>query len=352
MKFLTDDTRITGMEEVIAPNELLRDLPLPDSASRLIFDARKAASDIIHGRDDRLLVVVGPCSIHDPDAAMEYAQRLVAEAERLQDDLLVLMRVYFEKPRTTVGWKGLINDPGLDDSFDINRGLHVARKLLLDITALGLPAGTEYLDPITPQYIGDLVAWGAIGARTTESQIHRQLASGLSCPIGFKNSTAGTTQVAVDAVSSADHPHIFLSVTKAGHSAIFSTSGNEDCHVILRGGGGSTNYDADAIASTLAQLKAAELDRGIMVDFSHANSEKQHKRQIDVCHEISRQIAGGQAGIVGVMVESNLVEGKQSLKPGQPLVRGQSITDACLGWEDSMGVLDELAQAVRARREA
>ncbi len=352
MKFNTDDTRITGMEEVIAPDDLIRDLPLTDSQSRLIFDARQAASAIIHGRDDRLIVIMGPCSIHDPDAAVEYAGRLAEQAKRLQKDLLVIMRVYFEKPRTTVGWKGLINDPGLDNSFDINRGLHVARKLLLDVSAAGLPAGTEYLDPITPQYIGDLVAWGAIGARTTESQIHRQLASGLSCPIGFKNSTDGAVQVAVDAIASAGHSHIFLSVTKAGHSAIFSTAGNEDCHVILRGGGGATNFHAEAVAETQARLQAAGLQRGIMIDFSHGNSAKRHERQLEVCKDVCEQISKGQRAIAGVMVESNLVAGRQDQQPGEALTYGQSITDACIGWDESIGLLDALAAAVRARRQA
>lgn len=351
MKFLTDDTRITGMEEVIAPDQLIRDLPLPDAASRLIFDARQAASNIIHGHDDRLLVIIGPCSIHDPEAANDYAARLAAEARRLRSDLLVVMRVYFEKPRTTVGWKGLINDPGLDNSYDINRGLHVARKVLLDVSAAGLPAGTEYLDPITPQYIGDLVAWGAIGARTTESQIHRQLASGLSCPIGFKNSTDGSVQVAVDAVASAGHSHIFLSVTKAGHSAIFSTAGNEDCHIILRGGGGRTNFDKEAVMEAEARLQAAGLHRGIMIDFSHANSAKQHDRQLEVSSDVCAQIAGGQRAITGVMVESHLVAGRQEPQPDQALTYGQSITDACLGWDDSRRLLEELAAAVRARRQ-
>lgn len=352
MKFLTDDTRITGMEEVIAPDRLIEDLPLPDAASRLIFDARQDASAIIHGRDDRLLVIIGPCSIHDPDAALEYASKLAEQAQRLKSDLLIVMRVYFEKPRTTVGWKGLINDPGLDNSYDINRGLHVARKVLLDVSAAGLPAGTEYLDPITPQYIGDLVAWGAIGARTTESQIHRQLASGLSCPIGFKNSTDGSVQVAVDAVASAGHPHIFLSVTKAGHSAIFNTAGNEDCHIILRGGGGQTNYSREAVAGAQAKLQAAGLKRGIMIDFSHANSEKRHERQLEVCSEVCAQLASGEQAISGVMVESNLIAGKQDAKPGAELVYGQSITDACIGWDDSVRLLDELAAGVRARRQA
>ena len=351
VKFLTDDTRITGLEEVIAPNSLIEDLPLPDAASRLIFDARREAAAIIHGRDDRLVVIIGPCSIHDPKAAVEYAGRLAEQAERHREDLLIVMRVYFEKPRTTVGWKGLINDPGLNNSYDINRGLHVARKLLLDVTAAGLPAGTEYLDPITPQYIGDLVSWGAIGARTTESQIHRQLASGLSCPIGFKNSTDGSVQVAVDAVQSAGHSHIFLSVTKAGHSAIFSTAGNEDCHVILRGGS-ETNYHSEAVVEAQGRLQAAGLPRGIMIDFSHGNSSKRYERQLDVSRDVAGQLARGQRAIAGVMVESNLVAGRQDTTTTESLVYGQSITDACIGWDDSVGLLAELAQGVQARRRA
>jgi 3-deoxy-7-phosphoheptulonate synthase len=350
VKYVTDDLRITGQEEVIAPDELLADLPIPDEATRLIFAARQATSDILHGRDDRLLVVIGPCSIHDPEAAGEYAERLAAQARIHADDLLVVMRVYFEKPRTTVGWKGLINDPRLNNSYDINQGLHVARRVLLDVTSRGLPAGTEYLDPISPQYIGDLIAGGAIGARTTESQVHRQLASGLSCPIGFKNSTNGDVQVAVDAVKSAHHPHIFLSVTKRGHSAIFSTSGNDDCHVILRGGGGHTNFDAESVAACRARLATAGYGRGLMIDFSHANSEKQHDKQLQVTADVAGQIAGGDRGIAGVMVESNLVAGRQDVSPGAELVYGQSITDACLGWEESEEVLAQLADAVRRRR--
>ena len=350
MKYVTDDLRITGQEEVIAPDELLADLPIPDDATRLIFGTRQAISDILHGRDDRLLVVIGPCSIHDPDAAGEYADRLVARARAHAEDLLIVMRVYFEKPRTTVGWKGLINDPGLNNSYDINQGLHVARRVLLDVTSRGLPAGTEYLDPISPQYIGDLIAWGAIGARTTESQVHRQLASGLSCPIGFKNSTNGDVQVAVDAVKSAHHPHIFLSVTKKGHSAIFSTSGNDDCHVILRGGGGRTNFDAESVAACRERLAAAGYARGLMIDFSHANSEKQHDKQLEVATDVAEQIAAGDRGIAGVMVESNLVAGRQDVSPGAELLYGQSITDACLGWEESERLLEQLAEAVRRRR--
>lgn len=350
MKYVTDDLRITGMEEVIAPDRLLTDLPIPNESSALIFAARQAISDILHQRDDRLLVIIGPCSIHDPKAASEYADVLSSAAQRHAQDLLVVMRVYFEKPRTTVGWKGLINDPQLNNSYDINEGLHVARRVLMDVTSKGLPAGTEYLDPITPQYIGDLIAWGAIGARTTESQVHRQLASGLSCPIGFKNSTNGDVQVAVDAVKSAHHPHIFLSVTKAGRSAIFSTSGNDDCHVILRGGGGATNYDADSVAGCRALLERAGYQRGVMIDFSHANSEKQHERQLDVSTVVAEQVAAGDRGIAGVMIESNLVAGRQEIAKRGELVYGQSITDACIDWSDSERVLEQLATAVRARR--
>lgn len=350
VKYVTDDLRITGMEEVIAPDRLLTDLPIPNESSALIFATRQAISEILHQRDDRLLVIIGPCSIHDPEAASEYADALAEAARRHAEDLLVVMRVYFEKPRTTVGWKGLINDPQLNNSYDINEGLHVARRVLMDVTSKGLPAGTEYLDPITPQYIGDLIAWGAIGARTTESQVHRQLASGLSCPIGFKNSTNGDVQVAVDAVKSAQHPHIFLSVTKAGRSAIFSTSGNDDCHVILRGGGGTTNYDAQSVADCRALLEKAGDPRGVMIDFSHANSEKQHTKQLDVSAVVAEQVAAGDRGIAGVMIESNLVAGRQDIAPREDLTYGQSITDACIDWADSERVLEQLAAAVRARR--
>jgi 3-deoxy-7-phosphoheptulonate synthase len=350
MKYLTDDVRITGMEEVIAPEALIDEIPLTDAASRTIFTTRKLIGDILHGRDPRVMVVIGPCSIHDPAAARDYADRLAESAERYQDDLVVIMRVYFEKPRTTVGWKGLINDPHLDNSFDINSGLHVARGLLRDIADKGLGTGTEYLDPITPQYLGDLVSWGAIGARTTESQVHRQLASGLSCPVGFKNSTDGSVQVAVDAIKSAAHSHIFLSVTKRGHSAIFSTSGNEDCHVILRGGGGRTNYDSTSIQRACALLEGSGLQSRVMVDMSHANSEKQHRRQIDVCADICRQLNNGENRIFGVMIESNLVEGSQKAGPPESMTYGQSITDACIGWDDSVACLEELARASARRR--
>jgi 3-deoxy-7-phosphoheptulonate synthase len=346
MKFNTDDLRITGMAEVLPPEELLQELPLSDEASTLVFNVRNQVSEIVAGRDKRLLVIAGPCSIHDPAAALDYAARLQAQAEQYADQLCVLMRVYFEKPRTTVGWKGLINDPHLDNSYDINQGLRTARSVLRDITELGIGAGTEYLDPITPQYIGDVVAWGAIGARTTESQIHRQLASGLSCPIGFKNSTYGDVQVAADAVMSAQHPHIFLSVMKTGKSAIFSTSGNQDCHVILRGGK-TPNFDAASVQQATKLLADAKLNDRLMVDMSHANSAKDHMRQIDVCSDLSQQIAAGEERIMGVMIESHLVAGKQSLGPD--LTYGQSITDACIGWDDTVKCLEQLADAVTKR---
>jgi 3-deoxy-7-phosphoheptulonate synthase len=349
MKYLTDDTRITGMEEVIAPSDLLTEIPISDEISELVFSNRQVIGRILRGEDPRLLVVVGPCSIHDPVAALEYAERLAALAADLSANLHVVMRVYFEKPRTTVGWKGLINDPHLNDSFDINRGLRIARGLLRDIAEGGLGTGTEYLDPITPQYVGDLVSWGAIGARTTESQVHRQLASGLSCPIGFKNSTDGSIQVAVDAIKSAAHPHIFLSVTKQGHSAIFSTSGNDDCHVILRGGGGKPNFDNPSVHYAARLLEQAGLIPRVMIDMSHDNSQKDHKRQIHVCEDICAQLAEGEPRIFGVMIESNLVEGRQAVRRGADLTYGQSITDACIGWEDSERCLRALADATAAR---
>ena len=345
MQYLTDDTRITGMEEVTAPASLIHDIPVSPSASELVFSGRKAVSDIIHGRNGRLLVVIGPCSIHDPKAGMEYAGRLCEQAQKYKNRLHIIMRVYFEKPRTTVGWKGLINDPYLNNSYDINSGLRVARTLLRDIVELGLGGGTEYLDPISPQYVGDFVSWGAIGARTTESQIHRQLASGLSCPIGFKNSTDGSVQVAVDAIGSAQHPHIFLSVTKQGRSAIFQTAGNEDCHVILRGGGGKPNYDNASVNQAARLLETAGLHPRAMVDMSHANSQKDHRRQIAVCEDICRQLHDKEPCIFGVMIESHLVEGKQKIAAPEDLTYGQSITDACLGWEDSLDCLAQLAEA-------
>jgi len=304
---------------------------------------------VLHGMDDRLVAVVGPCSIHDVRAAREYAARLVVERRRLAADLEIVMRVYFEKPRTTVGWKGLINDPGLDGSFEINRGLRLARELLLDIAEMGLPAGCEYLDMITPQYIADLVSWGAIGARTTESQVHRELASGLSCPVGFKNGTDGSVRIAIDAIKAAQQPHHFLSVTKGGHSAIVSTNGNEDCHVILRGGR-KPNCDAASVEAACQEIGRAGLAQRVMIDASHANSGRRPENQVLVCQDVARQIAGGDARIVGAMVESHLVAGRQDLVAGRPLTYGQSITDACIGWEDTVRVLDVLAEGVRARR--
>jgi 3-deoxy-7-phosphoheptulonate synthase len=353
MQYQTDDLRITGMQEVIPAETLMRDLPITSEVSSLVFKDRQAIAQVVHKKDPRLLAIVGPCSIHDPKAAIDYAQRLANCAAQYKENLLVVMRVYFEKPRTIVGWKGLINDPHLNNSYEINEGLAIARKLLLDINRLGITAGTEYLDPITPQYVGDLVSWGAIGARTTESQIHRQLASGLSCPIGFKNSTDGSIQIAIDAIKSSGHPHIFLSVTKQGHSAIFSTSGNPDCHVILRGGSNGTNFDTVSIADTTERLEAAGVETGIMVDMSHANSQKDHNKQLLVCESICHQLADGEKNIVGVMVESNLEAGRQDIgQDPASLTYGQSITDACIGWEDTEKVLADLNRAVTARRNA
>lgn len=349
MPAVTDDLRISKTNELISPESLVNDIPLSEAAAKTVAEARNAISTILAGGDDRLLVVVGPCSIHDPAAAREYATRLQAQAERLRDDLCVVMRVYFEKPRTTVGWKGLINDPDLNDTFQINKGLHLARQLLADLAGMGLPAGTEYLDLISPQYVADIVAWGAIGARTTESQTHRELASGLSCPVGFKNATDGDIQVAIDAIKSASQPHRFLSVTKQGHSAIFQTAGNGDCHIILRGGK-HPNYDMFSVDDAASMLSKAGLPARIMIDASHANSRKIPARQIDVARDIATQVARGSRAIFGVMIESNLVEGRQNVVPGQPLVYGQSITDPCIDWDATERVLDDLAEAVRARR--
>ena len=350
MKYKTDDLRISAMSEVVPPVQLHKDCPVSEPVSKLIFDTRTAIHNILQGRDDRLLVIIGPCSVHDPKAAVDYAGRLQALREELADDLLVVMRVYFEKPRTSVGWKGLINDPFLDDSCQINKGLHIARNLLLDINGLGLPAATEFLDLITPQYIADLISWGAIGARTTESQVHRELASGLSCPVGFKNGTDGTLRIAIDAVRAATQPHNFLSLTKAGHSAIFATTGNEDCHIILRGGR-EPNYDAASVADAVQQLQEAEVTDRLMIDCSHANSRKQYQRQIDVAQDVAGQIAAGNEHIMGVMIESNLVEGRQDIEPGKELIYGQSITDACISWDNSEPLLRELAGAVARRRQ-
>ncbi len=348
-RYRTEDLRIRDIKEVIPPRQLHEELPISEAAARTTYEARQAIRNILTGEDSRLLVIVGPCSIHDPDAAREYAGRLAKWRESLADELMIVMRVYFEKPRTRVGWKGLINDPDLDESFNINKGLRIARRLLLDINELGLPAATEYLDLITPQYVSDLIAWGAIGARTTESQVHRELASGLSCPVGFKNATDGTVQVAIDAIASASRPHHFLSLTKEGRSAIFSTTGNEDCHLILRGGR-RPNYDAESVNQAAEALEQAGLPARLMIDFSHGNSLKQYKRQLLVAEDVAGQIADGDDRIIGVMVESNLKEGRQDVKPGQPLEYGKSITDACIGWEDTEHVLQKLAEAVRQRR--
>jgi 3-deoxy-7-phosphoheptulonate synthase len=349
MNRVTDDVRIREIKELLPPAHVLREFPPTEKTAETTWQARQAVHRVLHGMDDRLVVVIGPCSIHDVSAALDYAAKLGVERDRLDDDLVILMRVYFEKPRTTVGWKGLINDPQMDDSFRINDGLRLARKLLWELNEMGMPCGTEFLDVITPQYTADLISWGAIGARTTESQIHRELASGLSCPVGFKNGTDGNIKIAIDAIKSAASPHHFLSVTKAGHSAIVSTNGNEDCHVILRGGK-APNYEAASVEAACAELGKSALAARLMVDFSHANSNKQFKRQVDVARDVGTQIAAGDARIIGVMVESNLREGRQDLVPGKPLEYGVSITDACIGWEDTVTVLDVLAAAVRERR--
>ena len=349
MQYRTDDVRIREIKELVPPSHVLREFPVSEKAARTTYDARQAIHRILHGADDRLLVVMGPCSIHDVKAAKEYAGKLRREKERLAGELLVVMRVYFEKPRTTVGWKGLINDPDLDGSFRINDGLRIARHLLLDLDEMGVPVGCEFLDMITPQYVADLVAWGAIGARTTESQIHRELASGLSCPVGFKNGTDGNVRVAVEAIRAARAPHHFLSVTKAGHSAIVSTAGNEDCHIILRGGA-KPNYDAASVDTAARSLAEAGVPARLMVDFSHGNSSKQPEKQVDVGQDVAGQIAGGEARIFGVMAESHLKAGRQDLVPGKELIYGMSITDGCIGWEESRKLLGVLADAVSQRR--
>lgn len=349
MQISTDDLRIQSLRPLLSPAILMEELPLPDVGAQLVANARNAISDILHGRDDRLLVVVGPCSIHDPKAGLEYAELLKNKAAEHHKELLVVMRVYFEKPRTTIGWKGLINDPYLDGSFNINAGLRLARRFLLDVIALGLPAGSEFLEPITPQFIADLVSWGAIGARTSESQVHRELASGLSMPIGFKNGTDGTVQVAVDAIGSSSHPHHFLSVTKQGIVAIVSTLGNPDCHLILRGGSAGPNYSKECIAQAVARLEKARVQTRVMVDCSHANSGKDHLKQPVVAHEVAEQVAEGNSTVFGVMIESFLVDGRQDYSA--KAVHGQSITDACISWERTQPVLDELAAAVQKRRQ-
>jgi 3-deoxy-7-phosphoheptulonate synthase len=372
----TEDLRIQWTKVVLPPVFLEEERPVTEAASDTIFNARNEISDLLNGHDPRLLALVGPCSIHDPKAAREYAALLKVAIEEFSADLRIVMRVYFEKPRTTIGWKGLINDPHLDQSFKINDGLRLARHLLLDLAEMGVPTGTEFLDMISPQYIAGLVSWGAIGARTTESQVHRQLVSGVSCPVGFKNGTSGNVQIAIDAILSAAHSHAFLGLTKTGQSAILITKGNPDCHIILRGGRGTVNYTAESVAETAAQMEKAGLAPRIMIDFSHANCGKDYRRQSIVCHDVAAQIAGskrhpeslagtaavkpgdkpgdkrGDTRIMGVMIESNLVAGSQQLIPGQPLVYGQSITDPCIDWAETHTLLKELAAAVRARGSA
>ncbi|CAH0537657.1 3-deoxy-7-phosphoheptulonate synthase AroG [Vibrio marisflavi] len=347
--FQTDDVRIKQVKELLPPVAVLEKFPATEVASSTTFQSRKAIHDILSDKDDRLLVIVGPCSIHDPEAAIEYGKRLKVLRDELGDRLEIVMRVYFEKPRTTVGWKGLINDPYLNDTFKLNDGLRIGRKLLLDLTDMGMPTASEFLDMITPQYVADLISWGAIGARTTESQVHRELASGLSCPVGFKNGTDGNIKIATDAIRSAGASHHFLSVTKYGHSAIVETAGNEDCHIILRGGK-EPNYSAEHVAEIKDQLEASGLPQKVMIDFSHANSSKQFKRQMIVSEDVAAQVARGEKAVFGVMIESHLVEGRQDLIDGKAEVYGQSITDACIGWEDTEKVLRQLADAVESRR--
>jgi 3-deoxy-7-phosphoheptulonate synthase len=349
MPYQTDDLRIREIKELVPPSHVLREFGMTEKAAKTVYEARQAIHRILHGADDRLIVVMGPCSIHDVKAAKEYAERLKDVRERLQRDLMIVMRVYFEKPRTTVGWKGLINDPNLDGSFRINEGLRIARQLLLDLNETGMPAGCEFLDMITPQYVADLVSWGAIGARTTESQVHRELASGLSCPVGFKNGTDGNVKIAIDAIRAAQAPHHFLSVTKGGHSAIVSTTGNEDCHLILRGGK-QPNYDAPSVDAAAKAMAEAGIPARIMIDFSHSNSSKNPQKQVDVGQDVARQLAAGDDRICGVMAESHLKAGRQDLVPGKPLVYGQSITDPCLAWEDTRGLMEVLAEGARKRR--
>jgi 3-deoxy-7-phosphoheptulonate synthase len=349
-QYQTDDLRIKTITEVRPPQVLHELFPLSETASKTVYETRQQIHSILTGEDDRLLVIIGPCSIHDTKAAREYAERLKTQIAHYEKDLLIVMRVYFEKPRTTVGWKGLINDPHLNESFEINKGLEEARSLLVDINDMGVPCATEFLDLISPQYVADLVSWGAIGARTTESQGHRELASGLSCPIGFKNGTDGGFKIAVDAIRAANNPHIFLSLTKMGHSAIFSTTGNPDCHVILRGGNDGPNYDEDSVNQAVSELEKAGVQKKLMIDCSHANSSKQHERQLIVAQSIREQLSKGADHIMGAMVESHLIEGRQDVISGQPLTYGQSITDACISWESSLTLLEDLATGVRARR--
>jgi len=350
MLHTTEDIRIQWTKVVLPPVFLEEERPVTDAASATIFEGRTEIADILARRDPRLLVLVGPCSIHDTRAAREYAGLLKEAIAEFSGELRIVMRVYFEKPRTTIGWKGLINDPYLDQSYRINDGLRLARHLLLDLAEMGVPAGTEFLDMISPQYIAGLVSWGAIGARTTESQVHRQLVSGISCPVGFKNGTSGDVQIAIDAIMSAANSHTFLGHTKHGQSAIFVTTGNPDCHMILRGGRKMVNYTAESVAQTAAQMEAAGIEPRIMIDFSHANSGKDYRRQAVVCHDVAEQVAAGNRNIMGVMIESNLVAGAQKMTPGKPLVYGQSITDACIDWGETRRLLKELASAVRARQ--
>jgi len=344
----TDDLRIQGIDPLISPAVLSYFLPMTETAAQVVHQARKEAEAILRGEDDRLLVVVGPCSIHDPSAAIEYGERLKGIAERYKDDLHIIMRVYFEKPRTTVGWKGLINDPHLDGSFDINRGLRFARELLLQLAEMGIPAGTEFLDAISPQYVADLIAWGAIGARTTESQVHRELTSGLSMPVGFKNGTGGSIQIALDAIGAAAQPHHFLSVTKQGVSAIVTTTGNKACHLILRGGKSGPNYSKEDIEAVTENLRKLELPEQVMIDCSHGNSNKDFRNQPKVAAELCEQMASGSQAIAAVMIESNLVEGNQKISDN--MTYGQSVTDACIDWQTTEEVLESFSKTVQARR--
>ena len=347
MNYLTDNTRIIDRQKVPAPYELINNLPLTEKISKLVYGTRNEISQILHDKDDRLLVVVGPCSIHDPKSAIEYGKKLIEENIKFKEDLLIVMRVYFEKPRTTVGWKGLINDPDLDETYKISKGVELARRLLIDLAEMGLPAGTEFLDPISPQYITDVISWGAIGARTAESQIHRELASGLSCSIGIKNGTDGSLKAAIDGIQAANHSHVFLGATKEADIAMLKTAGNNDSHIILRGGK-EPNFDVESIETTLAALREAEINESIMIDASHGNSQKKFKQQISVVDSISDQICSGNKNINGVMIESHLVEGNQSITDN--LTYGQSITDACIGWEDTVKCLETLSAAVQTRR--
>src|SRR3954468_5775126 len=350
MDFGTDDVRIKGLRPLLPPVILLEELPISSGEAAFVRERRRAIGELIVGRDPRLLVVVGPCSIHDPVAALEYAARLRSAADRFAEDLLIVMRTYFEKPRTTVGWKGLINDPDLGGSFAINRGLRIARHFLIEVTRLGLPTGTEFLDPISPQFFADLVCWGAIGARTSESQVHRELASGLSMPVGFKNGTGGSISVAVDAIHASRYPHQFLSVTKQGLAAIVETRGNEHTHLILRGGGGKPNYDAASVEAAAAALKEAGLGEGLMVDCSHGNSGKDPRRQPLVAEDLANQLRAGSQRVMGVMLESFLVAGSQPVRRRAELIHGQSVTDGCLAWDETLPVLELLAQAAHRRR--